>query len=518
MAKKKASKAPRVGKVKSAAKAGEAATFEAGKAAAPAAEAFDEGEVCRELGMYWQSGKGDQFVLRQADGRWAVWPQQAVVDLMRATLPRLIAIKAREDEAVSEVKRVFLWARQNHCLDDVRPALPGYRSGIHVLDSGERVLVRTECKVPEPVAGDWPTIRAVVEGRLDLREEPGGVDQTPWFYSWCKVALESLMRGQPGHWRAGHAVILTGPAGCGKNRIQEQVITPLLGGRAADPQKFLFDADEFNGDVFAAEHLMLSEVPVPSQRTVDRTQLAERIKQVVANPAQRARLMRAEPCTLSPYWRLTISVNDDPDKLRSLPLITSDFGDKVLIFHCKRAPLPIIEWDSEESQRAFRDACTAEISAFAHWLLNEWEIPESLMTYEDGRPATRFGFREWHHPVIKGDLFADTPAAQLMQLIDDATFHSLEWEGGRKLWEMPCRGPRPDEARFWHDSAEELQLLLTGEKDYRCSVSSLAKKLFQHNQCGRMLGRLAAEDGIADVRVMKRDTRFWKGWKIGPPQ
>lgn len=514
MAKKKTAN-PRLGKVRKSEDGGPA-TFEAGKAAAPAKGAFDEAEVCREIGMYWQSGKGDQFVIRQADGRWATWPMQAVVDLMRANPKRLIAIKAREDEALSEVKRVFLWCRQNRCLDDVRPALPGYSSGIHELDSGERVLVRTEAKMVVPEPGEWPTIRAVIEGRLDLSSQ-NDVDQTPWFYSWCKVALESLMRGEPGHWRAGHALILTGPAGCGKNRIQEQVITPLLGGRAADPQKFLFDADEFNGDVFAAEHLMLSEVPVPSQRTVDRTQLAERIKQVVANPSQRARLMRNEPCTLSPYWRLSISVNDDPDKLRSLPLITADFGDKVLIFHCKRAPLPLIEWDSEESQKAFRDACTAEIPAFAHWLLNDWQVPEELKVYEDGRPATRFGFREWHHPVIKGDLFSDTPAAQLLQLIDDATFTCMEWDTPRKLWEMPCRGHVPEGANFWHDSAEELQLLLTGEKDYRCNVATLAKKLFQHNQCGRMLGRLAAEEGIAEARVMKRDHRHWKGWAIGAP-
>lgn len=522
MARKKEAN-PRRGKVKGP-ESGDAAVFDAGSSAA-APHGFDAAAIAEELGIYWHGGKGDTFLMRTKEGRWASWPMQATVDKMRSLPGRMVAIKAREGEMLSEVKQVFLHVREERCLDEVLPALPGYKDGVHALESGERVLVKSAPRLLAPEQGDWPVIRELIEGRLKLAPEAGGLDQTPWFFSWCKVALESLMRGQPGHWRAGHAMILTGPAGCGKNRLQEQVITGLLGGRFADPAKFLFEADEFNGDVFAAEHLMLSEVPVPSQKTVDRTSLAEKIKQVVANPAQRMRLMRTEPCTVSPYWRLTISVNDDPDKLRSLPLITSDFGDKVLVFHCQRAPIPMLKGNSIEEQRAFREAVAAELPAFAHWLLHDWVVPEELRRYPDGRDATRFGFREFHHPVIKGELFDDTPHAQLLSLIDAAEFQGKGYEPDAvplKLWDLPSKGQRHNHLgeaiKVWHDRAESLQLLLTGEDhDYSSSVATMAKKLFSHNQCNRLLSRLAADEEIGASRVQKADTRNWRGWMIGAP-
>lgn len=510
-----------------------------GSAAGPVA--FDPAEVAEEMGMFWPSGK-DSFILRQRDGRWAVYGLQATVDRMRALPGRMLAIKARDGEMLSEVKQVMDWVRGHRCLEAVLPALPGYKSGVHELADGERVLVKMEPRWIEPKAGEWPLVRGLIEGRLNLamtgEVRAGGIDQTPWFYSWCKIALEARMRGEPGHWRAGHAMILTGPGGCGKNRLQEQIITPLLGGRFADPAKFLFEGDEFNGDVFKAEHLMLSEVPLPSQRTVDRTALAEKIKQVVANPSQRMRLMREEPATVCPFWRLTISVNDDPDKLRSLPLITSDFGDKVLIFHCQAAEIPGLVGNSPEEQRAWREAIAAELPAFFDWLLNVWEVPEGLTKYDNGKDATRFGFREFHHPVIKGELFDDTPHAQLLSMINAAEFagrvprtfegeeHDDElWErqDRLKLWDLPCKGKweavRKGSAVLpvWFDGAEELQRVLTGETGFTCTVETMAKKLFQHNKLTSLLSRLANDVDVGALQVVQDKTRHWRGWKIGPP-
>lgn len=534
MATKKATKEanPRRGRVKKSADDLPAA-FETGGAVAP--RVFDASAVCEELALYWNHERGDAFVMKGPDGSWAQWTKDAVVDAMRALPGRMIAIKARENEMLSESKQVLLHARRHCALDAVLPSLPGYKSDIHRLDSGHRVLVKHEPKLVEPKEGTWDNIRQLIEGLLDRTKDGSGVDQSIYFHAWCQVAARAIREGQPGHWRAGHALILTGPAGCGKNRLQEQIITPLLGGygRFADPAKFLFESDEFNGDVFAAEHLMLSEIPMPSQRTVDRTALAEKIKQVVANPAQRMRLMRTEPCTVSPFWRLTISVNDDKDKLRSLPLITGDFGDKVLIFHCRKVPLPIIERDSIESQKRFRDVMAEELPHYLHWLLNVFQIPESMLAYNDGRSATRFGFREYHAPVIKEGLFDDTPHAELLRLIDMAMFSS---RGGwspededvpnvqnATLWDIPgdkeVVDPRTGERmKLWWGRAETLQMLLTGEGGYLCNVSTMAKKLFQHSsKCSTLLGRLHDDDVIRGVRLDKKDTNKWKGWVIAPP-
>ena len=173
-----------------------------------------------------------------------------------------------------------------------------------------------------------------------------------------------------------------------------------------------------------------------------------------------------------------------------------------------------------------------ELPAYLHWLLNEWQIPEELKVNGDGTNATRFGFREYHSPVIKGELWEDTPAAQLLSLIDSATFKRngsfptdedfAAIPDDARLWDIVgdkdlgylANGYR---VKLWHGKADTLQMLLTGEAGYHCNVVTMAKKLFQHNKCSRLLSGLHAEDALRDTRISKGDTREWKGWIIGPP-
>lgn len=497
---------PRTGRMKGGVN-GEPARFVPGRASAPVE--FEPEEIAKDMGMWWKSGTGNSFVLGDEENGWSIWPEQAVVDLMREE--RAIAIKPRDGERLAESKRVFLWARKNRCLDEIFPALSGYRSGVYRLDSGERVLVKTSPQLIAEEEGDWSTIRALIEGQLDL-SDVGEVDQTDYFYSWCKVAVEALRYGEPGQWRPGHSLILVGPAGSGKSRLQENIITPLLGGRMADPKAFLFGKDDFNGDCFAAEHLCMGEVP-SSQRTIDRVELAEKIKQIVANSLQRMRLMRTEPWTVYPYWRLTISLNDDPDKLRSLPVITEDLAGKVLIFHTSKKPLPMPTSNIVE-QKAFRDQLAQEMPAFIHWLMHEYEIPEELLTYPDGKDASRFGFREFHHPLVKDGLFDETPAAELLMLIDMASFDYMGQQV--KLWDLPSHGQA---GKCWHERAATLEQLLTGDGEWACSIEKQARSLLSHNRIAALLSRLNAHSEIGGgKRIAKGDTNAWKGWIIGPRQ
>lgn len=474
----------------------------------PARPNFNAQEVAEGLGIWWKSGAGGSFVLGSPERGWSIWPEQGVIDLMRDRF--CVSIKAREDELLSEAKQVFLWVRENRCLDEIFPAIAGYTSGVHRLQSGERVLVKTEPTLIAPKAGEWETIRAIIEGLL-------GDEQATYFYSWCQVAYMSLRDGRPGRRRPGHAMIIASPGGSGKSFLQNFIITPLLGGREADPQKFLFGTDDFNGDCFAAEHLCLAEVP-SSQKTVDRIALAETIKQIVANPLQRMRLMRVEPWAVHPFWRLSITLNDEPDKLRSLPPITADYGDKVLIFHGRRNPMPM-PTNTEEQRIAFTDQVESELGAFVDFLVNEWEIPADLLKYPDGKDATRFGFREYHHPLVSDGLFDETPAGELMMLIDQAEF---EREGvkGLKLWhlESDAGSNAGVEGRVWHGRAFVLEALLKGEGGFPCNVAGQAKELFRHNRLSTLLRRLADHPELGNgKRIDKGDTRTWKGWLIGRP-
>lgn len=523
-------------------KKGDGATaFEPGGSAAPLF--FNETEIVEELGVWYHSGKGAYFK-QDAEGRWHPWTQQHLIDAMRALPNRLIAIKAREKENLSEAKRVIQRILNHRAIDGVMTGLAGYRMGIYDLPGGERVLVKRSPVFIDGTPGEWPVIRQIIEGMLGAKEnDPNSIDQTPWFWSLCKCWYRAFITGSPEGWKQGHAVVFTGPAGCGKNLVQELILTPLIGGRMANPLKFINGDDEFNGDVMVAEHWVLQELP-SSQRTEDRVKLAEKIKEIVANRMMRARLMRAEPSTIQPFVRLSISVNDDQDTLRSLPLVTDGYGDKINIFHCKTSVLPILGesdlteiadrdeeaaehgWNDEDDtflrEQEIRRVIAAEMPHFIHWLLNEWRIPGELLTPDQTNPhPRRFGFRSFHHPVIKAELFEDTPAAQTMRLIDLAEFTKSDVpQVGRKLWELTSHNEAQGK-NCWHERAETLQQLLTNQTEWKCTVVEMAKKLFAHNSCSRLLGRLASDPQLgedsANVRVMKADTRHWKGWKIGPP-
>ena len=543
MAKKEPSK--RRGKVVK--KGDGAAAFEQGEAEAP--KFFDAKQVADELGCWWQSGK-DSFLMQDDEGRWHPWSQQSLIDAMRDLPGRMIAIKARENEMLSEAKRVLLWVRRNRSVDAVMTALPGYHTGIYDLPGGERVLVKKSPVTIEPAPGEWPVIRQIVEGMLGADpNDSSSIDQTAWFWSLCKCWYKAFVTGSPDGWKQSHAVVFTGTHGCGKNLVQELILTPLIGGRFADPLKFLMDEDQFNGDMMV-EHWMLSEIP-SSQRTEDRVKFAERIKQIVANRTMRARLMRSEPSTIQPFVRLSISVNDDADTLRSLPVVSDGYGDKIIIFHCRKKKLPILgdrdlstaaereeddEWgedddDSFARECEIRRVIRQELPGFVYWLKHEWKIPEALVKpeHEHDNPR-RFGFRSFHHPVIEQQLFDETSAAQLMRLIDMAELmpkYAEEYgvKVGLKLWQLsdPHNHKPLSSRNRWWGTAEYLQQLLTGETDLVCNVANMAKKLFDKNKRESMLTKLANDKVLGGVmgRVYKDDkdtrTRLWRGWWIAAP-
>lgn len=515
---KKVAKAvnPRDGRAKKGAK-DQAGKFVPGDAEPP--KGFDPAEVCESLNLWWENDGGDSFVINPGGGElWSRWPMSSIKQLARMMPGRLIALKAREKEVLSEMDRVLLHARQGRCVEKVLPALAGYRAGVRELSDGRRVVVRMSPKLVQPEKGEWPTIKALIEDRLNLGE--GKIDQSLYFHAWCKIGYESLMFGEPGSFKPGHAMVLAGPVGCGKSRLQVNIITPLFGGRKADPTAFLMGDDSFNADMMGAEHLMMEELLTSSWSAADRTNLSEAIKRMVANESKRMRLMRTDPLTVDPFWRFSLSINNDPDKLRAFPMLTGDFRDKVVMLLVAKRALPMPTRTVQE-QKAFNDQVRKELPAYADWLLNEFELPESMLTYQ-GEDATRFGFASFQHPELADQLFDDTPAANLLRLIDDAEFEHRTGTP-QKLWDLthPLNtsgkkqrgGEWVNKPGVWEGSAETLENILCGHiEGWTSSVARAASRLLGKSGASTMLSRLRED---RSDRVDKRDRAHERGWMIG---
>lgn len=500
------------------AKKGEAATFTPGPPTLP--KVFDAAAIADKLHLWWEDGAGQTFVIGQNprilpsngasdalfDERpqtWSSYPEGKIVNLLTTEFVRKTK---REGEFLSEAERLLLFVMEHRRLESSMRAIPGYRAGIYDLQ-GTRVLVRTSPQLMEFAAGEWPTVRALIEGKLNLLDEEGhGVCQADYFHAWMKKAVESLYLGGPGNFQSGPCLVFAGPVDVGKSRLQHQIITPMLGGRNADPASYLFGKSDFNSEIFSAEHVMMEELEQTSAKSVDRTLFGERVKKLVSADWQRLHAKREDARMVQPFFRMTISINNDPDKLRLLFLLTPDMRDKVMLFLVSNAPLPMPAATLPE-RAAFRAKIASELPAYGHWLMNEFAIPDHLI-------RGRFGVKCWHHPELAMELFDDTPAAELLQIIDVAEFKVAEGGiGGTKLWDL--KSDAKEMGEMWEGSAIDLERLLMSEGGWKCSLEREAKKVFMHNKVDRLLSRLKED---ASTRVVQHRTRFKRNWQVFAPK
>src|SRR5205085_2237776 len=74
---------------------------------------------------------------------------------------------------------------------------------------------------------------------------------------WLASRLRSLLRRD---FRPGPALGLAGDANCGKSLLQ-YIITQILGGRQADPWKYMIGEEKHNTDMIGAEHWCAEDPP-----------------------------------------------------------------------------------------------------------------------------------------------------------------------------------------------------------------------------------------------------------------
>jgi len=140
---------------------------------------------------------------------------------------------------------------------DYAGELAGYHTGLHTI-LNRHVLVTEGPKLITPREGDFSLIREILFNMFGMETREDGL----YFDLWLKSAVESLYSG---YIRPGIVLVLVGPKDSGKNLVQSCIISPLLGGRVADPTQFALQTTAFNDDMIRAEHLMIAD-----QRAINR--------------------------------------------------------------------------------------------------------------------------------------------------------------------------------------------------------------------------------------------------------
>lgn len=244
-------------------------------------------------------------------------------------------------------------------------------------------------------------------------------------------------------------------------------------------------ATTFNGDLFAAEHLMIEDV-AESTNITKRRHFAAQIKAFSVNREQHCHGKNQQALTLTPFWRVSISLNDEAERLLVLPPVDEDIADKLMLLKVQKRDMPM-PTETPDQMEAFWNALVAELPAYLHHL-ETWAIPEALR-------SPRFSIIHYHHPELLAALEALSPEQQLLEMIDaeifDPTFNRHDpWEG----------------------TAADLRNYLTGEnRDCRKIAETL---LYTPVSCGTYLSRLTAKH---PERVTMRRIHGVHRYTITPP-
>jgi len=343
---------------------------------------------------------------------------------------------------------------ENHLIElqlnyDVAYAGPlaGWNVGLHDI-CGNRVLVTKGARPIFPHEGKWSVLEHFL---ADLLPD----NQHLYFYAWLKSSCRSLKQGAP--FRPGQCLALAGPPGCGKSLLQN-LITEVFGGRACKPYKFIQGKTDFNSEHLGCEHLMIEDEAASTDIRI-RRDMGSAIKSLLVNETQTCYRKNKEPLMLMPFWRLTVSLNDEAENLMVLPPLDDSLKDKILLLKCGMHK-QTIDSDDLAKKREWRITLSNELPHFLHWL-KTWKIPTTMQD-------SRYGCVAWQHPELLDALEDLSPEMKLMSLIDTLQI----WNADR----MP-----------WVGTANQLEDKLL-EKD---KLGRTAKLLSFNTACGVYLARLA---------------------------
>lgn len=294
--------------------------------------------------------------------------------------------------------------------NDVSYAGPiaGYRSGIHEI-CGQRILVTEGPKLIKWAHRPWPNLKRLIQGMFG--------DNAPILYGWLNCALRSLYAGPP--FRPGQMFAIAGPAGCGKSLLQN-LITEAFGGRSAKPYRYLVGDTSFNSDLMRAEHLMIED-DASSTDPRSRKSFGTMLKNLIVNETQSLHRKGRDAISVTPFIRVSISLNDEPENLMVLPPMEESLKDKVILLRASK-PEFIYADDDLAQRKLYREELTAELPGFIAFV-RDYRIPERMK-------SQRYGMIAYQEPSLLKDLMELAPEWKLLSIIDSLGI----WEYGQSEW------------------------------------------------------------------------------------
>lgn len=365
-----------------------------------------------EVDVYYEADR-DKFWAKNADDEWMKWSKAHLDMYLRSNW------YSQYEKSTNSLTRVEEKLLKIIMHNNVKYAgeLAGWSPGMHTI-CGYKVLVSRGPSIPTPKRGRWPLIHRLIDELFG--------EEAKYFYAWMLAAFKSLQAGPP--FGPGQLLAIAGPTNCGKSLLQ-CLITEMLGGRHCKPYDYLMGLTAFNDTMIGSEHLVLDdEVGKADIRT--RRAFGTKLKATIANQNANAHPKGGKMFNIEPFWRITMTLNDEPENLMALPPIDGDIDDKIILLKASEATMP---FPSKEipTRQAYWDALKAEVPHYLFSLLKK-EMPPELHDL-------RFGVRAYQNADLLFALSSLSPESKLWTLITQSGLldnYSQGWTGTATDLEM----------------------------------------------------------------------------------
>ncbi|MEO5804418.1 MAG: DUF5906 domain-containing protein [Verrucomicrobiota bacterium] len=387
----------------------------------------------------------------------------------------------KDGQGNTAAERAMIWKIQNNSVA-YAGLLAGYPAGYHEVEGG-RLLVTDSPRYVTPKPGQCPTILNLIQTMLEDETH----DQVTPFFLWASESFTAFWNrmGERAPWpfRYAPAFALFGPRGCGKSALIDLILTPLFGGRKADPMNYL-NEPKFNKDLFAASLLVLDDKGAVAS-LAERRLRGERIKDLIWKPEQRMEGKGADAVMLRPFWRLFIAGNDDDAGLQVCPALSESLKDKIIVCRATRAQgLP----ETHEQNDSWASMIRAELPAFAAFLLS-WRPPLGLRLDERTRVLN------FWHPHIVSALREMQPEMRLLELIDSFNLIGTD-------------------SPLWEGTASEFE----SEMKQSDKHGVLDRIFYNSTTAGRMLSELAIMEPERFVKTQREGRSYYRIFRVKQPK
>lgn len=393
------------------------------------------------------------------DGRryWIPSETGAHHDISREDMILMLTCKFELSFAKSgngEAQKALLFLQTRQRVSAAAPFL--YRESGRISLDGEVYLntSRLQAFPPNPQPREWgegfPFIAEFYERFLP------GDEAFDVYMTWLRHFYTGAVRRVP---TQGHALVVVGKPGNGKNFQSEMIVGRLMGG-SVDASAFITGDDGYNRQYLASPVMRVDDEAAIEDRTARRTYIAK-LKKLVANRRFTVSEKYVKNGVTEWMGRVIVTLNDDGESLALLPSLDQSNRDKILFLRAGDEPMP-------HPLENIAEILDQELPAFGRWLV-DYQPPEWL------EPGGRFGFKAWQDPELLHESQLSSDGAQFEEVLI--------------LLAKDCKSEKS-----WEGSATELHGVLVGNHKLAALVRNMSPVYV-----GRQLGKLQDREYIEQL-------------------